>query len=170
MERGVDVGAEVDIALLFGYIGSVRLSTQADYAVRAVYELARREPGEVVPTETIAATQGIPGSRLTKVLQHLARADLVRTYRGSGGGVALARSPAQITVRQVYEAVEGPVLLCRCHQRTGPCGDRPCGTHDFWEGVESLLVRELDATTFAALVRRARRGATGAAADRAGRR
>ncbi len=160
----------MDISFHFGYITHMRLSTQADYAVRAVYELARREPGEVVRTEAIAAAQGIPGSRLTKVLQDLARADLVRTYRGSGGGVTLARPPGQITVRQVYEAVEGPVLLCRCHQRAGPCGDEPCDTHEFWEGVESLLVRELDATTFAALVRRARSGATGAAAGRAGRR
>lgn len=160
----------MDIFFHFGYIDVVRLSTQADYAVRAVYELARREPGEVVRSEVIAAAQGIPASRLAKVLQDLARADLVRTYRGSGGGVALARPPGQITVRQVYEAVEGPVLLCRCHQRTGPCGDEPCDTHGFWEGVESLLVRELDATTFAALVRRARPGATGAAAGRAGRR
>lgn len=160
----------MDFLFHFGYIEGVKLSTQADYAVRAVYELARREPGEVVHTDDIAAAQRIPGSRLTKVLQELARADLVRTYRGSGGGVVLARPPAQITVRQVYEAVEGPVLLCRCHQRVQPCGDDPCDTHDFWQGVESLLVRELDTTTFAALARRTRSGATGTAAGTAGRR
>lgn len=148
----------------------MRLSTQADYAVRAVFELARRGPGAIVRTGTIAAAQRIPGSRLTKVLQELARAGLVRTYRGSGGGVALARSPAEVTVRQVYEAVEGPVLLCRCHQRVGPCGDEPCDTHDFWQGVESLLNQELDTTTFAALVRRTRAGATGTAAGTVGRR
>jgi Rrf2 family protein len=153
-----------------GYIDGVRLSTQADYAVRAVYELARREPGEVVHTDDIAEAQRIPGSRLTKVLQELARADLVRTYRGSGGGVALARPPEQITVRQVYEAVEGPILLCRCRQRVEPCGGDPCDTHDFWQGVESLLNRELDTTTFAALARRTRHGATGTAAGTAGRR
>jgi Rrf2 family protein len=160
----------VDIHVHFGYIERMRLSTQADYAVRAVYELARHEPGAVVHTDAIAAAQRIPGSRLTKVLQELARADLVRTYRGSGGGVALARSPEQITVRQVYEAVEGPVLLCRCRQRVEPCGDDPCDTHDFWQGVESLLNRELDTTTFAALARRTRSGATGTAAGTAGRR
>lgn len=160
----------MDIVVHFGYIDGVRLSTQADYAVRAVFELARRGPGEIVQTGAIAAAQDIPGSRLAKVLQELARADLVRTYRGSGGGIALARSPAEITVREVYEAVEGPVRLCRCHQRVEPCGDEPCDTHDFWQGVESLLVRELDTTSFAALVRRARSGATGAAAGRAGRR
>ncbi len=146
----------------------MRLSTKADYAVRAVLELARHEPGAVVHTDTIARSQAIPGSRLSKVLQELARADLVRTYRGSGGGVALARPPAEISVRQVYEAVEGPVLLCRCHQRVEPCGDVPCETHDFWQGVESLLVEELDTTTFAALVRRTRSGATGTAAGAAG--
>ena len=101
---------------------------------------------------------------------HKFYADLVRTYRGSGGGVTLARAPGQITVRQVYEAVEGPVLLCRCRQRVEPCGGDQCDTHDFWEGVESLLNRELDTTTFAALARRTRSGATGTAAGTAGRR
>jgi len=148
----------------------MRLSTQADYAVRAMLELARREPGSVVRTDTIAAAQAIPGSSLTKVLQDLARADLVRTYRCSGGGVTLARPPAEITVRQVYEAVQGPVLLCRCHQRVEPCADEPCDTHDFWQGVEALLVKELDSTTFAALARRTRHGASGTAAGSAGRR
>lgn len=63
----------------------MRLSTQADYAVRAVYELARHEPGAVVHTDQIAAAQGIPKARLTKVVQDLARAGLVRTLRGRQG-------------------------------------------------------------------------------------
>jgi Rrf2 family protein len=141
----------------------VKLSTQADYAVRAVYELARREPGAVVHTSDIAAAQAISGARLTKVIQDLARADLVRTQRGQQGGVMLARPAEIITVRDVYEAVEGPILLCRCRQRVEPCGDDKCDTHDFWSGVEKLLVEELQTTTFAALAdrRRATPGMTG---------
>lgn len=130
----------------------MRLSTHADYAVRAVYELARYEPGAVVQTHVIAAAQSIPDSYLTKVLQQLVRADLVRTLRGNQGGVTLSRAAESISVREVYEAVEGPIKLCRCHQRGVACGAEPCGTHDFWSSIEALLRQELENVSFAALV------------------
>jgi Rrf2 family protein len=135
----------------------MKLSTQADYAVRAVYELSLHAPGTVLHTGDIAAAQRIPGPRLAKVVHDLARADLVRTQRGQQGGVMLARPAADITVRDVYEAVEGPIRLCRCRQRVEPCGDDVCDTHDFWHGVESLLTEELQTTTFAALTDARRR-------------
>jgi Rrf2 family protein len=135
----------------------MKLSTQADYAVRAVYELALHEPGAVLHTGDIAAAQHIPGPRLAKVVHDLACADLVRTQRGHQGGVMLARPAADITVRDVYEAVEGPILLCRCRQRVEPCSDDGCDTHEFWHGVETLLTEELQAMTFATLADARRR-------------
>ena len=135
----------------------MKLSTQADYAVRAVYELSRHEPGAVLHTGDIAAAQHIPVPRLAKVVHDLARADLVRTQRGHQGGVMLARPAAEITVRDVYEAVEGPILLCRCRQRVEPCVDVGCDTHEFWRGVETLLTEELQTMTFAALADARRR-------------
>lgn len=140
------------------YKESMKLSTQADYAVRAVYELALRAPGAVLHTDEIAAAQSIPPARLAKVVQDLARADLVRTMRGRQGGVVLAHSADDITVRDVYVAVEGPILLCRCQRRAEPCGERPCDTHDFWHGIETLVNDGLESVTFAALTD-SRRGA-----------
>jgi Rrf2 family iron-sulfur cluster assembly transcriptional regulator len=139
----------------------MKLSTQADYAVRAVYELSLHEPGAVLHTGDIAAAQHIPSGRLAKVVQDLARAGLVRTQRGQQGGVMLARPADRITVREVYEAAEGPILLCRCHQRVEPCGDDVCDTHEFWNGIEKLLTEELQTVTFAALTE-PRRDAPGA--------
>jgi Rrf2 family protein len=142
------------------YKAVMKLSTQADYAVRAVFELASREPGSVVHTDEIAGAQRIPMARLAKVVQDLARAGLVRTMRGRQGGVVLARTAGDITVRDVYEAMEGPILMCRCRQRAEPCGERACDTHAFWQGVETLLNEELETMTFAAMAdaRRAARG------------
>jgi Rrf2 family protein len=139
----------------------MKLSTQVDYGVRAVYELARHEPGAVLHTDAIAAAQGIPGARLSKVVQELARAGLVRTLRGRQGGVVLARPPGEISVRDVYEAVEGPILLCRCRQRVEPCGERGCETHEFWRGIERLLNDSLENVTFAALAGSGTPGSTG---------
>ncbi len=133
----------------------MRLSTQADYAVRVVYELASRPPGAVVQTKEIAAAQDAPEGYLAKVVQALSRAGLLRTVRGNQGGVVLARPAAEISVREVCEAMEGPILFHRCAQRVEPCGASPCGTHAFWTRVESLPTHELDSTTFAALVSQA---------------
>jgi Rrf2 family iron-sulfur cluster assembly transcriptional regulator len=133
----------------------MRLSTQADYAVRVVYELALRSPGTVVQTREIAEAQDAPEGYLAKVVQALARAGLLRTVRGSRGGIVLARPAAEISVLEVCEAIEGPTTFHRCAQRAEPCADGPCGTHDFWTRIESLLTHELENTTFAALVSQA---------------
>ena len=148
----------------------MKLSTQADYAVRAVYELARYDFGTVLHTGDIAAAQRIPVPRLAKVIGDLARAGLVRTQRGQQGGVMLARPAERISVRDVYEAVEGPILLCRCRQRAEPCADDVCDTHDFWHGVEVLLTEELQTVTFAALVDSRRRASTPSGRPQATRR
>ena len=53
--------------------------------------------------------------------------------------------------KDVMEAVEGPILLCRCRQRVERCGEDVCDTHEFWHGVETLLTEQLQSMTFAAL-------------------
>ena len=129
----------------------MRLSTQADYAVRAVYELAQREPGAVVQTRDIAAAQGLPEGYLAKVIQSLVRAGLLHSWRGSGGGVSLARPRAEVSVRDVFEAVDGPLELHRCDGHATPCDAGPCGTHNFWQRIEDVLTAELERMDFEAL-------------------
>ena len=91
-------------------LGGVRLSTQADYAVRAVYELARRQPGAVVRTDAIAEAQAIPGSRLTKVLQ----AGRTVFLFGNGGSAADAQHiAAELEARFLRERRALP-----CHALT----------------------------------------------------
>jgi len=130
---------------------AMRLSTQADYAVRAVYELSLREPGAVVQTRDIAAAQDLPEGYLAKVIQSLVRAGLMRSSRGTGGGVSLARPRNEINVREVFEAVDGPLELHRCAAAQQPCEPGPCGTHSFWQRIEDVLTAELERTDFEAL-------------------
>jgi len=130
----------------------MRLTRQGDYAVRVVVDLASRPPGAVVPRSLIRERQNLPAAYLAKIVQALARAGFVRTRPGARGGVSLNVAPGRLTLRQVIEAVEGPIELNRCVAGPGACErDRFCPVHPVWLRLQALLTRELDAVTIAAL-------------------
>ncbi|MBI2155590.1 MAG: Rrf2 family transcriptional regulator [Candidatus Rokubacteria bacterium] len=132
----------------------MRLTRQGDYAVRVVVDLASRPAGAVVPRSSIQERQDVPAAYLAKIVQALARAGLVRTHPGARGGVALGRPPDHIPLRDVIEAVEGPIHLNRCVVRPDACArDRFCSVHPVWLRLQALVTRELEAVTIAALAR-----------------
>jgi Rrf2 family protein len=83
--------------------------------------LARRPVGEVVMLDVVAREEDIPASFLGKIFQSLIKAGLVRSTRGSGGGFALEKGAAEITVLDVVEAIEGPIALQRCLDEAAGC-------------------------------------------------
>ncbi len=85
-----------------------------DYALRAVVELAGRFGRELVATKELSDRQDIPFHLACKLLQRLHKAGIVRSTMGPAGGFKLYRDPSKITVRQVVEAIQGPVRLNRC--------------------------------------------------------
>jgi Rrf2 family protein len=87
----------------------MRLSLQAQYAVCGVFDLAYNGGGEPVQVRVIGERQRIPSRYLEQIFQRLRRAKLVLGKRGPGGGYTLARPAAEITLRDVIEAVEGPL-------------------------------------------------------------
>ncbi|WP_282699571.1 Rrf2 family transcriptional regulator [Streptomyces sp. CC219B] len=97
----------------------MRISARADYAVRAVLELAVRQGGEPVKAEAIAATQDIPHKFLEGILGDLRRAGLVDSRRGGNGGYMLARDASEITVADVIRGVDGPIVSVRGVRPTG---------------------------------------------------
>ena len=89
----------------------MKLSVKTDYATRAVLGLARHYPAAVaLPAETLAAAQGTPGKFLNQILVELKAQGIVRSVRGVAGGYLLARPPADITLADVLEAVDGPLF------------------------------------------------------------
>ncbi len=133
----------------------MEITRQADYAVRAMTYLAELPLEKRVATATISRVEGIPLPFLTKVISRLATAGLVVTSRGMGGGVSLARPPEEITLLQVIEAVDGPILLNHCLLRSDSCDREPyCAAHDVWAEIQGRLVQELDTVTMDDLARR----------------
>ncbi|MBV9582541.1 MAG: Rrf2 family transcriptional regulator [Chloroflexi bacterium] len=86
----------------------MRLSALADYAVRALVEIAAAG-GQPLRREEIAAAQQIPPKFLGNILQQLRTAGLVKAQRGAGGGYLLTMQPNQITLADVIRAVDGPL-------------------------------------------------------------
>ena len=85
----------------------MRFSLQEQYAVCGVFDLAYNGRDEPVRIGLISERQAIPTRYLEQIFQRLRRAEIVLSKRGPGGGYSLARLPAEITVREVIEAVEG---------------------------------------------------------------
>ena len=91
----------------------MRISARADYAVRAVLELAVRRDEGAVKAETVAAAQAIPHKFLEGILGDLRSCGIVDSRRGGNGGYRLARPAAEITVADVVRAVDGPIVSVR---------------------------------------------------------
>jgi Rrf2 family protein len=91
----------------------MRISAKADYAVRAVVELAASASERPVKAELIASSQEIPLNFLENILGELRHAGIVRSFRGAEGGFRLAKPAAEIAVADVIRAVEGPLATVR---------------------------------------------------------
>jgi Rrf2 family protein len=91
----------------------MRISAKADYAVRAVAELAAANGEKPVKAERVATAQSIPLNFLENILGELRHAGIVRSQRGAEGGFRLAKPAEQVTVADVIRAVEGPLASVR---------------------------------------------------------
>ena len=87
----------------------MRITARADYAVRAMVELATVGEQQTLSAEEIASRQDIPRSFLMGILGELRRAKLVASVRGSAGGWRLVRPGGEVTLAMVVRAVEGPL-------------------------------------------------------------
>jgi Rrf2 family protein len=131
----------------------MEISRRTDYGVRVILDLASLENGERTSTQEIADRQNIPAPFLAKIISQLSLSGLVTTYRGAGGGVSLSRSPDEINLLEVIEALDGPVRLNRCAIEPSMCPrDEFCPVHDIWVQAQANLTGVLSATTFEALV------------------
>jgi Rrf2 family protein len=133
-------------------MSAVKVTAKAEYAVRAMLELATSEDG-LLKGERIARRQGIPLKFLENILVDLRHADLVHAQRGAEGGYRLAREPEDITLGQVIRAVEGPLASVRGEppERMAYEGSSQ-NLQRVWIAVRSSLRSVLDGLTLADVV------------------
>jgi Rrf2 family protein len=129
----------------------MRISAKADYAVRAAAELAAAGD-EPVKGERLAEAQQIPLQFLEHILLELKHARLVRARRGARGGYWLARAPEEITLADIFRAVEGP--LANVQDEAPEAKSYPVRAEtlrDVWIAVRASLRRVLESVTVADL-------------------
>lgn len=141
----------------------MKISTKGDYGIRALIELSHHF-GEARPTQSgeIAARQKIPESYLEQLLTTLRRAGFIRSVRGPLGGHALVRTPADIRVSEVIEALEGSIMPIDCLEDGSNCAKAGgCAQREMWEAVRKAILDVLDNTTIADLAERERAALSG---------
>lgn len=128
----------------------MQITRQADYAVRAVHYLAKLGEDKRAATSQIAQQQHIPPSFLAKIVSQLSVAGLLQTSRGARGGVSLARDPEKISLLEVVEAIDGPILLNECVADGGSSCvfGEDCLMRPVWCEAQAELVDRLKKTSF----------------------
>ncbi|SNT28535.1 RrF2 family transcriptional regulator [Sphingopyxis indica] len=133
----------------------MRLSNLADYAVVLMSAAARQCGSVPLHAGLLAEQTGIPGPTAQKLVSSLARAGLLVSTRGTGGGVRLARPAAAINVADIIEAVEGPIALTSCVEagRHDCALEGNCKVQPHWGVVNGAVRGALAEISLASLVK-----------------
>ena len=136
----------------------MRLSTKAQYAVRAMVSLNLTEGDKPVSIRDISEREEISLSYLEQLFVKLRRGKIVNSVRGPGGGYVLARSADLIRVDQIIDSVEETLVPVSCMDE-GQCScatDTRCVTHGVWQGLGERIRQFLASMTLADLTEEAR--------------
>ena len=123
----------------------MNVGRRVDYAVRALSFLAGQPAGKIVSRADIEKSQDIPSFYLSKIMKDLVAGGLVQSHIGSKGGFSLAKLPTNISIKDVYETVERPLVLMDCLQRgTDYCSYcSVCTQKSIWEEAQRVLAEFL---------------------------
>jgi len=130
----------------------MKITMEADYAIRIVYCISRS--GSRMDARSVSEEVNVTLRFALKILRKLVMSGAIVSYKGVGGGYALAKAPGDISLKDVIEAVDGPILINRCLGR-GDCSrvsDKSrCPFHVQFARINEMLADELAKVNFASL-------------------
>ena len=134
----------------------IRINRKTDYAIRVLLALAKQGDEAMLPTSQIQQEMLIPRALSLRVVAELAKGGFIVTYPGREGGLKLARPAAKINLRQVVTYFESIFTVSECLHGGGTCPfDNSCPVRCRWARLQTLILQELEATTFDELAREA---------------
>ena len=134
----------------------MRITSSVEYATRLMVTLGQGYGRAPVSAESLAEADSVPADYVSQLLVKLRRAGLVSSHRGSGGGYALSRPPAEVTLGQIVRAVDGDIFedVCGrydagskdCHHQSG------CAISTVWRRLGALVTQYFEGVTLAAIL------------------
>ena len=135
----------------------MKFSSRAIYGMRAMLALARAHGHGSTFLKEIVEREGLPGTYLEQLMVPLRKSGIVLAVRGAKGGYTLARSPAEISVLSILEALEGPLALADCPAGSGCCSaPETCALQELWAEGSQALNQIYGGISLAALLERQR--------------
>jgi FeS assembly SUF system regulator len=124
----------------------IRLSKLTDYGIALMVHMAREDGGRQMTARELSESTNVPLPTVSKLLKLLTQSGLLKSQRGVTGGYSLARQPESITIVNMIEALEGPMVLtdcvndeeCVCDLKTA------CGLSDNWGQINQKILSSLD--------------------------
>ncbi len=131
----------------------MRVTRKSDYGLRALCTLARRYNGEPVSIGQLSAEHKIPEPFLEKIMQELREHGLVEAAHGRGGGYLLKKRPSHISLREIIQALDGPIALVTCLDPNLKCSiEAGCPTSSIWEIINQKLDEYLNSLTLSDVI------------------
>jgi len=134
----------------------MRITQEADYAMRIVLALARRGEGVRLDAKSIATEENVPQRFALKILRKLTKAGVVKSFRGVQGGYAISRPPKDINMHDVIVAIDGPVYINRCLETPESCNlsrTEHCAIHHELGRIQSMINDEMVKVDFDMLLK-----------------
>jgi Rrf2 family transcriptional regulator, iron-sulfur cluster assembly transcription factor len=137
----------------------MRIATTSRYGVRAVFDIAYNGGGQPTQIKDICKRQKMSQRYLEQIFNKLVKAGLLKSKRGPRGGYMLSRDPSEISVLDIIDAAQGPIVPVAClNEKRRYCEVFPeCVTHHVWKGTQNLLVDYFNSVTIDDLLASARK-------------
>jgi Rrf2 family protein len=131
----------------------MKLSTKGRYGTRILLDVALQNRQEPVSLQDIARRQQIPLPYVKRLIGPLLNGGLLRSSRGVGGGITLAKSPELIKLKEAIQLLEGSISLVQCIDDPSVCNRSDfCATRDIWSKIGEAMNGVLETTTLKDLV------------------
>lgn len=131
----------------------LRISKLTDYAIIVMVELNARHR-DIMNAHALANNTHLELPTVSKVLKLLAKAKLVRSFRGINGGYSMDRSAGKISIAEIIAAIEGPIAMTECSAAIGLCSqEQVCNLRSNWRRISSAVARAMEGVTLAEMSR-----------------
>jgi Rrf2 family protein len=128
----------------------VLFSRACEYALRALFEMARHPEQEFWTIQELANRTDTPAPFLAKTFQSLVKGEILISTKGRRGGFAFAQAPQKIALTKIVEMIDGPALAYNCALGLPTCSnDEPCPFHARWKAIRDSITNALQHQTLA---------------------